>query len=79
MLVTLKKYRKREVERLPVVAHVLESTLDSSTGKFETLGSNFRHEIRFSEAAAVHCYSIRSLILFRLHAVHLRVHSVLFD
>ena len=33
MLVTLKKYRKSEVERLPVVAHVLESTLDSSTGK----------------------------------------------
>ena len=37
--------------------------LASSTGKFETLGSNFRHEIRFSEAAAVYCYSIRSLIL----------------
>ena len=26
------------------------------TGKFETLGSNFRHEIRFSEVAAVPCY-----------------------
>ena len=52
MLVTLKKYRKREVERLPVVAHVLESTLDSSTGKFETLGSNFRHEIRSAKLLA---------------------------
>ena len=27
------------------------------TGKFETLGSNFSHEIRFCEAAGVHCHS----------------------
>ena len=26
-------------------------------GKFETLGSNFSHEIRFCEAAGVRCYS----------------------
>ena len=36
MLVTLKKYRKREVERLIVVAQVLEVQMASSTGKFET-------------------------------------------
>ena len=41
---TLKKYRKRELERIPVVAQVIEATLASITGKFETLGSNFRHE-----------------------------------
>ena len=26
-------------------------------GKFETLGSNFSHEIRFGEAAGVRCHS----------------------
>ena len=72
-------FLRQEKNRLPTVARVLSATLADSTGKFETLGSNFRHEIRFSEAAAVHCYSIRSLILFRLKAVHLRVHSVLFN
>ena len=33
---TLKKYRKRELERIPVVAQVIESTLASITGKIET-------------------------------------------
>ena len=36
MLVTLKKYRKRELERIPVVAQVIEATLASITGKIET-------------------------------------------
>ena len=46
MLVTLKKYRKRKLERLPVVARVIEAKLASITGKIETLGSIFRHETR---------------------------------
>ena len=46
MLVTLKKYRKRKLERLPVVARVIEAKVASITGKIETLGSNFRHETR---------------------------------
>ena len=33
---TLKKYRKRELERIPVVAQVIEATLASITGKIET-------------------------------------------
>ena len=43
--------------RLPIVAAVLEATLlASSTGKFETLGSNFSNEtVRF---ACVLCYYI---------------------
>ena len=52
MLVTLKKYRKRELERILVVARVIEATLASITGKFETLGSNFSHEIRFAKLLA---------------------------
>ena len=60
-------YFRQEKNRLLTVARVLSAILSAdNTGKFETLGSNFRHEIRFSEAAAVHCYSIRSLILFHL-------------
>ena len=46
MLVTLKKYRKRKLERLPVVARVIEAKVASITGKIETLGSIFRHETR---------------------------------
>ena len=33
--------------------------LVSSTGKFETIGSNFRQETRCSEATAVLCYYTR--------------------
>ena len=36
MLVTLKKYRKRKLERLPVVARVIEAKVASITGKIET-------------------------------------------
>ena len=32
-------------------------------GKFETLGSNFSHEIRFREAAGVRCYLRKVLFL----------------
>ena len=32
-------------------------------GKFETLGSNFSHEIRFCEAAGVRCYLRKVLFL----------------
>ena len=40
--------------RLPAVAQVLEAIpLASSTGKFETLGSNFSNETRICEAACV--------------------------
>lgn len=46
MLVTLKKYRKRELEKFPVVAQVIEAKLASITGKIETLGLIFRHETR---------------------------------
>ena len=52
MLVTLKKYRKREQKRLLVIANVIEVRLASITGKFETLGSNFSHEIRFAKLLA---------------------------
>ena len=31
-------------QRLPIVALVIKATLAFITGKFETLGSNFRHE-----------------------------------
>ena len=35
-------------------------------GKFETLGSNFSHEIRFCEAAGVRCYLRKVLCFFVL-------------
>ena len=58
------RFFRQEKNRLLTVARVLSALLPAdNTRKFETLGSNFRHEIRSSEAAAVHCYSIRSLIL----------------
>ena len=42
--------------RLPIVALVIKATLAFITGKFETLGSNFRHET--GRAADVPSYYI---------------------
>ena len=38
-----------------VLAVIKSDTSDFIRGKFETLGSNFSHEIRFCEAAGVLC------------------------
>ena len=49
-----------ETKKTSIVALVIESDItDSITGKFETLGSNFSHEIRASEAAGVIATIIR--------------------
>ena len=46
-----------QTNRLPAVAQVLEAIPSaSSTGKFETLGSNFSNETRICEAACVLLY-----------------------
>ena len=48
MLMTFKSIEKENKKRLTVIANVIEARLASITGKFETLGSNFSHEIRFA-------------------------------
>ena len=56
-----------EKNRLPAVAQALEAIiLASSTGKFETLGSNFSNETRICEAAGVLRYLQGSHILKRI-------------
>ena len=48
-------------QRLPIVAKVIKADLAFITGKFETLGSNFRHET--GRAAAVPSYYIPGSLL----------------
>ena len=52
MLMTFKSIEKENKKRLIVIANVIEARLASITGKFETLGSNFSHEIRFAKLLA---------------------------
>ena len=52
MLKTFKSIEKENKKRLPVIANVIEARLASITGKFETLVSNFSHEIRFAKLLA---------------------------
>ena len=47
--------RKNIKEKNFVLAVIKSDTSDFIRGKFETLGSNFSHEIRFCEAAGVLC------------------------
>lgn len=48
-------------QRLPIVAKVIKADLAFITGKFETLGSNFRHKT--GRAAAVPSYYIPGSLL----------------
>ena len=48
-------------QRLPIVALVIKADLAFITGKFETLGSNFRHET--GRAAAVPSYYSQESLL----------------
>ena len=48
-------------QRLPIVAKVIKADSAFITGKFETLGSNFRHET--GRAAAVPSYYIPGSLL----------------
>ena len=50
-LVTTKNIKEKHL----VLAVIKSDISDFIRGKFETLGSNFSHEIRFSEAAGVLC------------------------
>ena len=52
MLMTFKSIEKENKKRLIVIANVIEARLASITEKFETLGSNFSHEIRFAKLLA---------------------------
>ena len=49
---------KQKNQRFVLIAEATKTaTAVLVAGKFETLGSNFSHEIRFCEAAGVRCYS----------------------
>ena len=48
--------KTKNIKEKNLVLVVIKSDLsDFIRGKFETLGSNFSHELRFSEAAGVLC------------------------
>ena len=66
MLMTFKSIEKENKKRLTVIANVIEARLASITGKFETLGSNFSHEIRLAKLLASIATSEKSISIISL-------------